>query len=374
MPLSNQPLSLRYLKARLRILKRPQVWGAATSLLLAIVFVAEYWLHPEQFIPLSPPSSDNVSQPPESDDEPTDATAPTDLDESASGIETLPSLTNTIPQSGFPTSSSQDEPDSGSFATGNTAASSPPLAVPSPDLGGGDLSLLGSQGFSTSAALDRNSSNSSSFNTSGSQRSSESQLTRRNSAIDSTFPLYGTDSLLPATAPLPINPLQTALDRYSSGQSNSGQPNTQADSSSNGAIAPTSIQPGNVSTPAPLIYPGQMPVQTRTNPLPNSYFPQTSPPPGTTGYTLPPSINLSPPSSSVNPYTRLGNPQLAPGFPAQPTTPGFGSGASYGNFNSPYSTSPTLSPQPVQPPPAVISQPSSLQPRRNGQINTFSNP
>ncbi|NJN87449.1 MAG: hypothetical protein HC881_15515, partial [Leptolyngbyaceae cyanobacterium SL_7_1] len=35
--------SVRYLKARLRILKRPAVWGSATLMLLILVGFAEYW-------------------------------------------------------------------------------------------------------------------------------------------------------------------------------------------------------------------------------------------------------------------------------------------------------------------------------------------
>lgn len=62
MPLSHQPSSLRYLKARLRILKRPQVWGTTAGLILTIAFVSNYWLHPGRFRldrANSPPDSGN---------------------------------------------------------------------------------------------------------------------------------------------------------------------------------------------------------------------------------------------------------------------------------------------------------------------------
>lgn len=41
--------AVRILKAKLKLLKRPTVWGAGIVLFLPLLFLADYWLNPQQF-------------------------------------------------------------------------------------------------------------------------------------------------------------------------------------------------------------------------------------------------------------------------------------------------------------------------------------
>jgi hypothetical protein len=117
--------------------------------------------------------------------------------------------------------------------------------------------------------------------------------------------------------------------------------------------------------------------------LPRSQFtPQLSPFPGTTGYTLPPTLRTSTPdvspsssSSNLQPIPGQITPQAAPAVPGQFYTNGRSSYPDTGHSTAYPNAQPSLAPS-SQPIPSPFSVPRSVPGRSigGGQINTFSNP
>lgn len=300
MPLSQQPFSLRYLKARLRVLKRPQVWGTTAGLVLTIA-LANYWLHPSRArldrsdLPASAPASGN---------------APTTAADSSSAATPTP-----LPIL--------------------------PTPLSSPDRGNARRQNLGS---SPTNAFDRNNSSPLGFQA---PQASPNPL-----SPDASLPLQ--QGLIEGDrgSTASTNPPRTAIDRTSPYSAQPAPGSTSA--------VPTNIQPEGVTLPARISPPA-------TNLQPGAMSPyraQTSPPPGTTGYTLPPSL-VSPASAppAVNSL-----PQPVPGLPASPTNSVYGMPNAVAN-----PAQPQIQVPPPVPPPVVMPQPPG-RPIGNGQVNTFANP
>jgi len=365
MPTSKQsPVSISYLKARLNILKRPTFWAAASGLFLSVFLLGEYLANPQQY------------------------TGGNDLDVSTNPPHQNP-LSN-LPAQNAPASNSEifeTLPDLSTVATSTPSGSRSPK---------GDVSespllqefLLGRS--STASPKDKSRrSPSSSFSTSSSSetrrdRPSENRLP---SLYSSGSPLSGLPS--PAlssaaanrsTAPLngstAINPLQSALDRYASSGGQSQSPSSFSQSSAESSLQESRLPATEDSLRQNLLEPQESSPQG----LSSQFTPQLSPFPGTTGYTLPPTLRTSTPaspsssSSNFQPIPGQITPQVAPAVPGQ----------SYGYDQSSYPTGrttaypsgqPSLAPV-SQPMPSPFSVPRAVPGRSigGGQINTFSNP
>ena len=63
MPASKLPASIRYLKARLNVLKRPSVWGSAFIVLVSLIVLAEAWNNPERLTLGDDGTSTNLAEP-----------------------------------------------------------------------------------------------------------------------------------------------------------------------------------------------------------------------------------------------------------------------------------------------------------------------
>lgn len=384
MPTKRSPASLRYLKARLQVLKRPTVWGSALVLLLLLFFLSDYWKHPERFTAGS-------NSPSEADLAATDPAAET--------------------------------------------ATSPPISDPSTILEIPGAPALGEQSSNPDTSLLQtdlltllNQPLSNSEQTTPGRRASESQSNRRSfTSPDIDLPeinlsdAFGANALpsptVPSTSSTSItseaadanssqpsettatSQLQAALDRIT------GQPtvdqaattqNTPQSGSQTGAQTgsqtptQTNAQTGTTAEAANLYgqFGSNQSVQTFSQPSGfQRYVPQTSPPPGTTGYTLPPAFRTpaNVPGFSQNSLSpNFGVPQ-SPGFrtisPIAPALTQPVPGSSYGQTPGYGSQIPSYaSPTYTNPPPQVQPSPFSV-PRTppgryigGGEINTFSNP
>lgn len=346
MPTSKQlPASVRYLKARLKVLERPMVWGSASVLLLAIVLLAEYWSAPERFVGLGDrqpsleetESSEALPQlapldPLSSVDDPLidplSELSPEQLSqlspETASNLEALnsPSLPPLAPSSLPPSATNQfTNPPTPSSAAPQSNSDQSALDIPNaPPLPGlTDTPLLSgfSSGFSSAPETNADAATPQNEISNPLQTAIEQQRTPTSQAT-----------------PAPTNSFS---NNYST-PNYSTPPTTSSEES--GGFSSSSPSEQFYTTPQPL--PGQ-PSLNQTTPPPQ-YVPQTSPYPGTTGYTQPPAFRT----------------------PTPPTP------------NSTQSLSPIRSVSPS--PQSDVSTPFSV-PRTapgqfigGGEINTFSNP
>jgi hypothetical protein len=363
MPVFKQtPASIRYLKARLSILKRPTFWAATSGLVLSVFLVGEYLSNPQQYTGSDDPEAATI--PPNQN--PLGALPPQTTPASNSEIyEALPELSN------IPTQTSSDPESAGS------AGDRSPLL---------QEFLLGRSALAQKAKPGR-SSQTSLFST------PSSTGTRRDRPAETKLPsLYPPASPSPFPSSIernttvgstPINPLQSALDRYSPTRSQPQASPNRSFSSSNsfgnsaglGAADPAS--PSNTNPLSQPEAPRALPSSQFSSPQFSSspYTPQISPSPGTTGYTLPPTLRTpSAPSSSNNfqPIPGQITPSVAPAVPGQSQP------SDSGQID--YSDSlplPTPSPQSAPPnPTSPYSVPRPVPGRSigGGQINTFSNP
>lgn len=357
------PASMRYLKARLSILKRPTFWAAASGLILSVFLVGEYLSNPQQYTGSDDPEAATI--PP--DQNPL-GTLPTQTTPASNSeiYETLPELSN------IPTQTSSDPQTT-------TGDRSPLLQE----------FLLGRSATSEKAKPGR-SSQPSLFNapsTAGTRRDRPAET-----KVPSLYPPASSPSGFPGstlsnsterlTPTAPTNPLQSALDRYSPSASRPQASPNRSFSSSNTFGNPSLAAP-DPSTSA--TQDALAPQDTPSRALPSSQFstpqfsnppytPQLSPSPGTTGYTLPPTLRspTSSPSSSSNfqPIPGQITPQVAPAIPGQYTQPSPGTGQAIYPESLPL---PTPAAQPV---PSSYSVPREVPGRSigGGRINTFSNP
>ncbi len=191
------------------------------------------------------------------------------------------------------------------------------------------------------------------------------------------------------------SPLRSAIQQYNS-RANNGANSSPLERSLNTTNAqstrqnnPLSQTASNQSALDGRLQPGQ-PVPSRL--LPSTSL-QTSPPIGTTGYTLPPVLRTTPSSAPSNAYNNTGQTQTLPGLPSAPqlvppALPQTGSGRStmqtpsyginQGNLVNPYNLPSSTNPRQAQPQyeapdpePAPFTAPYS---RGGGEINTFANP
>ncbi|MBW4489428.1 MAG: hypothetical protein KME12_16705 [Trichocoleus desertorum ATA4-8-CV12] len=378
MPFSKQlPAPVSHLKARLRALKRPMVWGPGIILLLIVFFTLEYWLHPEWFD--NTRSATNVEE---------GFNPSVSLEDGAIGadIDSLPLLLNQL--NGI----AADEAEDASQKKNDKTATKPSLFS----------ELLKSQG--QAASPDGNLPNS---NSAAPQSSPSSSLLSASNVPgqplvgatpgltgigSSSLPSAVPSSLLPpsgistptpslnlnspntsSTNPsAPVSALQRALEQ-SQAQNNSTAPSTSG--------SPTAAELGsNVAAPTST-------TQTLTQP-------GAIAPVGNSGinYSSTPGVSSAPPSNSFNYLSQpqLGSnvpagiepvvptaPSITPVVPSSNLNPNFGQ-SSQGQNNNGFNNS-GFSGNAVQPS-QLNQQPFSV-PRRvpgrnigGGQINTFSNP
>ncbi|HHP7245186.1 MAG TPA: hypothetical protein ACFE0H_10930 [Elainellaceae cyanobacterium] len=286
MPLRNQfPTSLRYLKARLQFIKRPMFWGASVVLVLATFFIAEYWTHPEWFqvdqsdrTPINDGPSEEAANQSASDGLP-----PSEDNAIGADIDSLPLLFDEIQgfgQNGTSDSELTQAPDDPSSLFSDQLLPAPGSSESElEDAREGDRSLLNpfaSNDASNDLPSSANFSNAVPSNNSPSLASPSLSLP---SFGRLSSPAHGTASSSQGSVQPSGNPLQSALERY-----NSPAPST-----------PQQFSPNSSSTASPSPSSSGVAGQNQTIPSSSPYF-QTSPAPGTTGYTLPPTLTV--PSTS----------------------------------------------------------------------------
>jgi hypothetical protein len=366
MPTSKQtPASMRYLKARLSILKRPTFWAATSGLILSVFLVGEYLSNPEQYTGGNDPEA--VTIPP--NQKPL-GTLPTQTTPASNSeiYETLPEL-STVPTqtSSDPQTESDRSPLLQEFLLGRSAASEKTKS------GQSQPSFF----YPSSTSRARR------------DRPAETKVPSLYPSASSPSGLPGSTlsnstDRLGSSAPgsTPINPLQSALDRYSPAASQpQTSPNRSFSSSNtfgNSSLASPDPAYQNSATQNSLTPPQAPPQASQfSNPqFSNSpYTPQLSPSPGTTGYTLPPTLRTSAPSSpssnnNLQPIPGQITPQVAPAVPRQYSQPSPGTGQAV------YPDSLPLPIPAAQPAASPYSVPREVPGRSigGGQVNTFSNP
>ncbi|GAB4377082.1 MAG: hypothetical protein Kow00121_25560 [Elainellaceae cyanobacterium] len=350
------PASIRTLKARLKVLGRPAVWGSASILILALFFLSKYWQHPQQFLGLE---GDRESLP---TSEASESTPPSPLDpfSSVEDAETTPQSESALAP--FLADFEQNRLETLRLSRPLTSSerSNPASSLPIP--------LIGVDPEGNSRTDLPNLGTSASFPT-----LSEDDLRNATAAPSTT-----NSQAQPA-----VNPLQSALDRRATDSPSTSQVSSptpagsaslsQAESTRTTATS-ASFRSGATYSPQPL--PGQpLPQQTLIQP---QFVPQTSPAPGTTGYRLPASLSSPVTDSAVGSFDRLSSPSNIAPLPALPprsisplVPPSLPSGNAVNNGINPQ-------PQVSQPlaVPAPFSVPRAVPGRTigGGQINTFSNP
>ncbi|HEY9658853.1 MAG TPA: hypothetical protein V6C65_10405 [Allocoleopsis sp.] len=363
------PASLRHLKAKLKILRRPSVLGSISILLLAAWFLGDYWqqsLNQARAVK----HQDHARSILPSDSLPSDSALQPDPLDPLSSVEDP--LSGEIPTLSASSALESPQPSDQPLDPSLTSLPKPTSSRSTP----GDRSSLWQSPFSR----DRTSAGSASSNPFSSEVPEITAFPRSSPTPEGNSWTSGNAASGNAESGVSTNPLQSALDRHTTSEpSRTGipQPATPASPlpgsssstrSSTSSFNPTT--PGQFYMPQPL--PGQ-PAATQTLVQP-PYVPQTSPAAGTTGYTVPPSFQAPNAGAPPNPYTpsMLPSPPLGQSIaPLQPTP-----GTSPANLGSTYPA--TAQPQftTPQPSPAPFSVPRRApgQSIGGGQINTFSNP
>jgi hypothetical protein len=338
--------AVRHLRAQLAMLRRPSVWGAGLFLLLPLLFLADYWLNP-QFLrfsrnrapvdPLVETTSDPLGTVPAAPDNAA-LDQPVPAGSNAQLQDELMRLLLTAPDASLTPGSSSSASKANARSHQNTASAAPltPVAVPITTAGSGGLWAMPVAATASETASNANSSD----------------------------------------APTAVSPLQSALDRAAG--------TTSTAPASSQPVAPAS-QPGLANGTAPsvtqLYNPGTVTSGALFQPSGQTYLPQTSPAPGTTGYTLPPALQTpanTPANRSFYPNRSNGSGhssssatlQPIPGTPAAPlqslpVAPG---------YPAPTYVAPQSQVQPVQPAPFSVPRTPPGRQIGGGQINTFSNP
>jgi hypothetical protein len=367
MPSRLPPASIRYLKARLSVLRRPSVWGSAALLLVGLFGLAEHWSQPDRFTGLRRDRSLNPEELGSASDVP--ASQPASLDPFSvvaepSALEDLqidrPGLTDTAdPQTAQATDRANLQlvhPTAQAELEILNRLLLEPLSVPDLPLPGADRPTPPST-MTTSSPSD------------GTINRTESSTGRRSS--------YPEPIVVGPNSEPNASPLQAALDRHAgvSTPSDSSASDPSASQPLDSPIAQTApgIEPTPVAAPLnwfrpnlPQPLPGQ-PSTNQTFPQP-VYIPQTSPAPGSTGYTLPARLRVpSPAIGASDASTTLTAPQTLPGILPQPVT--------LPTTVQPETFGP-VQPQFAQPAsiPFSVPRPAPGRTIGGGQINTFSNP
>lgn len=362
MPASKKsPILSRYWLARLRILQRPSVWQAAAVPVLALVVASLYWMRPGW---LGIAVGDRPSPQTATSPSPTPSFDPADLDPADLDIDTLPNL-GTL---GLPASRSSSPSPIPSPIGGASAGLAVPLPLapsPSPGLAAGTVPSPSRNPFSPNYSPSQPPG--AIANPLGATTAVRGD--RQPAAANSTP--AGGSGVSPGSESS-LHPLESALQRQATPaipQGNTGAPllpgvGQAADEVGGDRLSPT----GTLLSPT---LPGQ--------PSSGSYAPRTSPPLGSTGYTVPSSIQPAPvqsfPTSGGSAPTGLQPIPLQSGGSTSPSGGQNGSDAARpqfgnGSFYAPPTGGGAIAPADPEPPPFS----SSDQRGRNGQINTFSNP
>lgn len=360
-PASNQSSAvIRTLKAKLQVLKRPTVWGSTLLLLLPLVFLANYWSGLNQS---SEPSVANSNTP-------TRVPAPTDPS-SLMEAATLPQSAQTLDQEGLaqappPQSDLLNKlltnPDPKSKLNSDQAKAKAEIQPTSPAVESTSELMFGASGFTES-------SRSRTTRTASSNRRApasplQSSLNRSAGISDQDDSELGDQTGVLGNR-LSTQPGQARAQNGTQGTTGSTQGNVTNLYGSNSS----QIGAGQVSSPA---IPGQVGQPSGFQP----YVPQTSPAPGTTGYTVPPAFrtpaNTSP---SGYPSSAFGSPQAAP-IPTQPSPSSpYQVSPNSAGYGTTYQAPSFANPQPVQQQaPFSVPRTPPGQNIGNGEINTFSNP
>ncbi len=392
----------RYSRSRVRLLLRPRVWLSAAVPVLALASAWVYWQRPALLTnglgdrPLefgSDPFRD-IALPPSFFEPDTTGSDWSLGDRAQIDIDNLPVLGARR----FPT---------GTPLTLEEPLVSPdrlPEALKSPSQAGSSSNLPGSSAIAPTDLLLLNPAPSASRLTNGSAKPDPilNTVIVTPTAAPTASPLLPSPAIAPAGTvsspapgsttsqpPLPVSPLESALQRQSA--ASSPLPTVQpSPANPSGALprVPGAVPSGSVLQPIPgeptqpLSQPSVMPAFS-TPTLPGPYLPRTSPPPGSTGYLPPLGVQ---PLPAVTPSQPIGAPTALPtGLPV-PDSSLPGSNPSGGATGLPGSNAlPSPRPQfdgrdsyttPAQlTQPTVEAAPFSAPPRpRNGEFNTFSNP
>lgn len=366
-PLNHSPASVRYLKARLRILKRPAVWGSAAILLLTLFSVYTFLRQPDW---LTVSESERVSPEAENATDEVDPNALPPEEDSAIGmdIDSLSVLRNEI--SNFDEEAEIDLLAPPSRPTeGEEGEAAAPRQTGSPLLSGAPQSSQSSP-FSSAYAQSDQPLSLNLFN-------APNLLSGNSAATDSTSAGSANSSLGLGTASQATpsaNPLRAAVEQYAN---SANQPNAQTQAQAQPA------ETSGDSRRQPAVTPTYLPPQSL-----GQYAPQTSPAPGTTGYTIPPSLIYGRNNTYTNPTSPTSvSPQAVPGLPQAPQVlpqtipaqPGIGQPVQtpYGGGTAGGTPVPNVQqPQVVQPPPQPFSVPRTSAGYSIGgrEIESFSNP
>ncbi|HEY9696791.1 MAG TPA: hypothetical protein V6D10_05985 [Trichocoleus sp.] len=347
------PTSMRRLRAQFHLFKRPMVWGSGAVLLLAIAFLAQYWQQPGQFLgnqsedPALRPNALRTS-PSASDANSFDSFGNLPELTSPSSIEGTVPVPANLPNLGRPTTGAANQARqqidaNNPFASATDSAnrfnqsadfSIPDLTNPT----GIPITFAGTGATSSSNAPAATTPT----NATASTGSNASPL---QSALDRT----AAPTTTPASASGSTNSAASATSETAQSQTTGAIPTTGAQ------LAPTANLGAQPLSPQPI--PGQ-PTSVQT--YPQQFYPQTSPPPGTTGYSIPPSFRTQNNSSSFygSPVT---NPSIAPTPSGRTTTSPTPTDSGY--------TSPQTQSSPFSVPRTTPGRTIG-----GGQINTFSNP
>jgi hypothetical protein len=307
------PNSFRYLKARLRILKRPMVWGSASALILAVILFAEYWNHADWFnLPVAESDRSSSTGVASLDSLPESTANIPDREGSAIGgdIDSLPVLINGLNAGQSPAGSQSNQDKSNNTQQPSSVPSSAP-ASPSPQSQPNQNPLA-----SRNNPFLSNSQDSRPFNL------NLPILNQDSGGSDSTFSAAsnpaatagfasGTDLLANPSQPAfnSSSPLQTVIERMPSASSE--PTSTSRNSQPQPGTPSVSSQPQGVPTQA-------LPTRTVTPNLAPSPLPM-SPPLGSTGYTMPPTLRSAPSSApaSAPTYTNPTGYQMPPALRQQ---------------------------------------------------------
>ncbi len=374
---SKHPASFRYFKARLLALGRPAVWIPALILALVAAFMLEYTTNPDWLT-----SSDDDLGPDRSGLG--DALSEEDL-RAAADIDNLEVLS-----SDFQADSALDNQDQ---ANGNETNNS---AQPS-ELSAGERYL---------ASRDRNNSSNESADGSnasalpqpltGTVNSTNSRSTSRNGSASGNSPYLFSLGLLddasnsnaPASASTTVSPLERAILDQQLQSAARSETETLADTTTADTEQSADATMPGLTLTEPTASPG-LTSQSPGSSISVPFIPTSatmSPPPGTTGYTLPPALTPANPSASgANIYSPSSSPisGIAPQSSLAPQIPSIGNTFNpVPNITNVGVFGPTLS-QPLDAsstqatPQAAPFSASRRPPGRNignGEINTFSNP
>ncbi|WP_190552230.1 hypothetical protein [Trichocoleus sp. FACHB-591] len=377
MPFSKQlPAPVSHLKARLRALKQPMVWGPGIILMLIVLFTLEYWLHPEWFE--NTQSATNVEggfNPAVSSE---DGAIGADID-------SLPLLLNQL--NSAPADQAQNKQEGGKDkvatkpslfsellkpknpATTQNGNSTPSNSLSAP--GSATSPLLSSNGGLPSQPGDGATPGFTGLNAPGLPTTAPSALLAPPKA--STIPSLNLPNTSSTPASAPVSALQTAIEQAQL-QKNAAGGSTSSSTTrlDNNSTAPSSTQPYA---------------------QPNAIAPGFSN--GGINYSSTPGVSSAPPSNSFNyltqpqPDSSLPSgiapvvpdaPAIAPVVPSTNSNPNFGQSSFSGSQNNNGFNNSGFSGNAGIQPSQLNQQPFST-PRRvpgrnigGGQINTFSNP